>query len=182
MFQIIINEQTPNLEEMTNPQKWISDNVNYLNEFLDFAKSEKYSVGLASNQVSFNKNRILDRFMAIYAEKNWFIAINPQIVSRSGNPSFCHEGCLTWPDKKIVAERYPHVDIDFWTIDGIKAHKCSKDHFESQIWQHEINHLNGVEELVVNKDDETIKRIMPKIGRNAPCPCGSGKKYKKCCL
>jgi Zn ribbon nucleic-acid-binding protein len=23
---------------------------------------------------------------------------------------------------------------------------------------------------------------MPKIGRNSPCPCGSGKKYKKCCL
>ena len=21
----------------------------------------------------------------------------------------------------------------------------------------------------------------PKVGRNAPCPCGSGKKYKKCC-
>ena len=21
-----------------------------------------------------------------------------------------------------------------------------------------------------------------KVGRNAPCPCGSGKKYKKCCL
>ena len=21
-----------------------------------------------------------------------------------------------------------------------------------------------------------------KIGRNTPCPCGSGKKYKKCCL
>ncbi|MCA9850499.1 MAG: SEC-C domain-containing protein, partial [Dehalococcoidia bacterium] len=24
--------------------------------------------------------------------------------------------------------------------------------------------------------------IAMKIGRNAPCPCGSGKKYKKCCL
>jgi uncharacterized protein YecA (UPF0149 family) len=23
---------------------------------------------------------------------------------------------------------------------------------------------------------------LPKVGRNAPCPCGSGKKYKKCCL
>ena len=23
---------------------------------------------------------------------------------------------------------------------------------------------------------------MAKTGRNAPCPCGSGKKYKKCCL
>ncbi|MHC5061039.1 MAG: SEC-C metal-binding domain-containing protein, partial [Planctomycetota bacterium] len=21
----------------------------------------------------------------------------------------------------------------------------------------------------------------PKVGRNQPCPCGSGKKYKKCC-
>ena len=26
----------------------------------------------------------------------------------------------------------------------------------------------------------TIRRDMPKVGRNAPCPCGSGKKYKKC--
>ena len=26
-----------------------------------------------------------------------------------------------------------------------------------------------------------VKRDAPKIGRNAPCPCGSGKKYKKCC-
>ncbi len=27
-----------------------------------------------------------------------------------------------------------------------------------------------------------IKREEPKVGRNDPCPCGSGKKYKKCCL
>jgi hypothetical protein len=24
-------------------------------------------------------------------------------------------------------------------------------------------------------------RAAPKVGRNEPCPCGSGKKYKKCC-
>jgi len=28
----------------------------------------------------------------------------------------------------------------------------------------------------------TVHRRTPKIGRNDPCPCGSGKKYKKCCL
>jgi len=28
---------------------------------------------------------------------------------------------------------------------------------------------------------KTIVREAPKIGRNDPCPCGSGKKYKKCC-
>ena len=27
---------------------------------------------------------------------------------------------------------------------------------------------------------ETIKRETPKVGRNDPCPCGSGKKYKNC--
>jgi len=27
----------------------------------------------------------------------------------------------------------------------------------------------------------TIRRDVPKVGRNDPCPCGSGKKYKKCC-
>jgi len=26
-----------------------------------------------------------------------------------------------------------------------------------------------------------IRRAMPKVGRNDPCPCGSGKKYKRCC-
>lgn len=26
-----------------------------------------------------------------------------------------------------------------------------------------------------------VRREGPKIGRNNPCPCGSGKKYKKCC-
>ena len=26
-----------------------------------------------------------------------------------------------------------------------------------------------------------FKRKAPKVGRNDPCPCGSGKKYKRCC-
>jgi len=29
--------------------------------------------------------------------------------------------------------------------------------------------------------DVPFRRSAPKIGRNEPCPCGSGKKYKKCC-
>jgi preprotein translocase subunit SecA len=27
---------------------------------------------------------------------------------------------------------------------------------------------------------ETVRRDAEKVGRNDPCPCGSGKKYKKC--
>ena len=34
--------------------------------------------------------------------------------------------------------------------------------------------------------DQTVKKQpvvkKTKVGRNDPCPCGSGKKYKQCCL
>lgn len=29
---------------------------------------------------------------------------------------------------------------------------------------------------------QPVRRQEPRVGRNDPCPCGSGKKYKKCCL
>lgn len=29
--------------------------------------------------------------------------------------------------------------------------------------------------------DSTVRRTKKKVGRNQPCPCGSGKKFKKCC-
>jgi preprotein translocase subunit SecA len=44
------------------------------------------------------------------------------------------------------------------------------------------------EEMVFSRGDngsdssgKTVKRQQPKVGRNDLCPCGSGKKYKKCC-
>jgi len=42
------------------------------------------------------------------------------------------------------------------------------------------------QKLVFSGGDEPakknpVKRTQKKVGRNAPCPCGSGKKYKKCC-
>ena len=30
--------------------------------------------------------------------------------------------------------------------------------------------------------DQVVARQPPTVPRNAPCPCGSGRKYKKCCL
>lgn len=33
-----------------------------------------------------------------------------------------------------------------------------------------------------SKSRGTLIRKRPKVGRNESCPCGSGKKFKKCCL
>ena len=51
---------------------------------------------------------------------------------------------------------------------------------ESVCVQHEIDHLNGV--VCMDRKVNTTIVKDKKIGRNEPCPCGSGKKYKKCCI
>jgi len=41
--------------------------------------------------------------------------------------------------------------------------------------------LPGEDEPALPPPVEPIHREEREIGRNDPCPCGSGKKYKKCC-
>jgi len=38
--------------------------------------------------------------------------------------------------------------------------------------------FSGAEDIILPKP---VRLLHPKVGRNDPCPCGSGKKYKKCC-
>ncbi len=47
----------------------------------------------------------------------------------------------------------------------------------------EISHVGGgdIGPAGVGAPRRPKKRETPKVGRNDPCPCGSGKKYKKCC-
>ena len=44
-------------------------------------------------------------------------------------------------------------------------------------------HLTPERRKELYKERKSADTIVkgPKIGRNDPCPCGSGKKYKKCC-
>jgi hypothetical protein len=43
-----------------------------------------------------------------------------------------------------------------------------------------LDRFPGVMRAVTAKSPGTPARAV-KVGRNAPCPCGSGKKFKKCC-
>jgi SWIM/SEC-C metal-binding protein len=38
-----------------------------------------------------------------------------------------------------------------------------------------------INDLEILLNPQKTKITEEKVGRNAPCPCGSGKKYKKCC-
>ncbi|MEI3611906.1 YecA family protein [Pseudogracilibacillus sp. SO30301A] len=53
-----------------------------------------------------------------------------------------------------------------------------KGYTSTELLAQEQNHLRP---LPVTKQNRDKGKKVVKIGRNAPCPCGSGKKYKKCC-
>ncbi len=51
---------------------------------------------------------------------------------------------------------------------------------------HEVSRFESIDGRWYYVDGEmprpdTVQRQQRKVGRNEPCPCGSGKKYKKCC-
>jgi preprotein translocase subunit SecA len=49
----------------------------------------------------------------------------------------------------------------------------------------QYQHADYDEALAAGQDErpqgqQPVRNVMPKVGRNDPCPCGSGKKYKQC--
>ena len=79
----------------------------------------------------------------------------------------CEEGQKG--DKKGVVEFRA-----LYTANGefCNHHEVSSFVKEADGWKFEDGELVG---------ETPIVREEPKVGRNDPCPCGSGKKYKKCC-
>lgn len=80
------------------------------------------------------------------------------------------------------------------TTDLIFKMEQLDDDFVSETWvgasasHHEADSMTALaenEEFTSNQSDtklEPIRNKTVRVGRNDPCPCGSGKKYKQCCL
>lgn len=82
------------------------------------------------------------------------------------------------------------IDEDF--LRGLEDEGLFESEEFRQLLENEGLDKEGFLEVVHNKDNwddtedsshsETYIRKSSKVGRNDPCPCGSGKKYKKCCM
>ena len=150
-------------------------------------------IGLAANQVG------IDAQVAVVNVREPLVLINPKIISKEVEIPF-HEGCLSYPNKRVNTKRYRDVIISTeqsesdWYFSGAQVPKDGKGSWEKEqsnnenaqlrvlesvCVQHEIDHLNGV--VCMDRKVNTTIVKDKKIGRNEPCPCGSGKKYKKCC-
>lgn len=182
IFNIIPSEQTPKvLQNIVVNADYLEKNREKFKAFLKFAKQQQNAVGLAANQCSLNGVRFNEY---LFAHKNiktgeWSLIIAPKITEYVGMCEQKIEGCLTWVGRVVVADRFRALNVEYYDMDGNFYMESIKG-FDAQIWQHEVNHLNGIPE-----DIQDISFQLPKqkeVGRNEKCPCGSGRKYKQCCL
>ncbi len=86
-----------------------------------------------------------------------------------------------WLGIEVLNSRKGTADDDEGTVEFIARYKDDKttfDHHETSQFRKHNGRWYFVDGRMMN---EPYRREAPKIGRNEPCPCGSGKKYKKCC-
>ena len=152
-------------------------------------------IGLAANQVG------IDAQVAVVNVREPLVLINPKIKDQWDEIDY-YEGCLSYPKRGLHTKRYKNIIIKTeqeeseWYFSGVETDKEGKGSWEKEqsdkqdqeqrlleaiCIQHEIDHLMG---NTIHDRENKPKPIVTKksIGRNEPCYCGSGKKYKRCCL
>jgi len=101
--------------------------------------------------------------------------------TRPSNPNPSDEGDgNVWTGLDILRTEAGQAGDTTGVVEFI-AH-CTFNGAPSQL--HEISDFTHDGErwfYVDGRGQQPIRRESPKVGRNEPCPCGSGKKYKKCC-
>ena len=82
---------------------------------------------------------------------------------------------------KLGSEKNPAV-VNVQTKKRVKELESV---FEENGWKYEIelepDKPEDITTLEILLNPIKTKMAEKKVGRNEPCPCGSGKKYKKCC-
>ena len=101
--------------------------------------------------------------------------INPVIIEHNDLVICAGEGCLSCPGIKYNTDRYNEITTEWIDFDTGHKRISASEGLEAFTIQHEVDHMSGI----LNYKRE--HKAGTKIGRNEPCPCNSGKKYKRCC-
>jgi len=81
---------------------------------------------------------------------------------------------------ELEEETAVSIDIDFEKLYKKMVEYKAKHLYTLPQWNDIFDEERRKEMYVEQRDSRTVVKG-EKVGRNDPCPCGSGKKYKKCC-
>lgn len=80
-------------------------------------------------------------------------------------------------DREVAEDAPPEAIVQF--IAQYREDGMPRSHHEQSLFRQHEGRWYYVDGRMIAQP--TVKRDGAKVGRNDPCPCGSGKKYKKCC-
>ena len=106
--------------------------------------------------------------------------INPVIEKMETLGRVSNERCLSLPGLTIDTMRYWQVTVRWLDYDDKVEKRAVFVDLEAFCVAHECDHLDGI--LITDRAAPPLVEGKKKVGRNDPCPCGSTKKYKKCCM
>lgn len=81
---------------------------------------------------------------------------------------------------KVSCYRLP-VELSDWVLTNLGFAQSGEKLFPSEVVFSKNGQEYGVDFVVGENFKAPFSRVGKKVGRNETCPCGSGKKYKKCC-
>lgn len=122
-------------------------------------------VGLAANQIGVQK-----RFFVYDKGDGPHAIINPVIVETSGEWHY-EEGCLSVPGLSWDILRPNAVHLKGFDLDGREL-DIETDEYEGRIFQHEVDHLDGV--LLIERLDDDQRRQVKKLLRKRRLSIASG--------
>lgn len=136
-------------------------------------------VGLAAPQIGIFKRVCIVHIKDYMGDTYKIDFINPVIIETSNETIRHEESCFSVLGKAYVVQRYASVTIKDDVNNTIKL-----SGYPSYVAQHEIDHLDGITIADIGRPTvpQPIVRDFVKFGRNDLCVCGSGKKFKKCCM
>ncbi len=83
--------------------------------------------------------------------------------------------------KHDVVKIISHVQVrDPEEVEALERQRREAQESQQMEFQHAEASASEEEAVAAQDDSKTFVREQPKVGRNEPCPCGSGKKYKQC--
>jgi len=133
-----------------------SSDLRDLKEALEtFRAKNGFGRGIAAVQIGIEK-----RMIALNLGRGTFVIVNPRILEKSGKTFTMWDDCMSFPDLLVRVSRHESIVVEYQDERGGRALWQDPGRAESELLQHEIDHLDGTLALdrAIEKTDIVYRR------------------------
>jgi len=174
-----------------NEESWIPNFLSSTFEKCQHPLTSKIAKDLLGDECDVTRRNNLIGALCYGMEEEHLPTVIEEWRESEDDPDFDFFINFFYTHAKLTGKEYPELGewLAHLEIDKKKDQDLSLGLLDSNAKLNEIRRLMAEHPQNVSpihqwlgEEAQTFKRTEEKISRNAPCPCGSGKKYKRCCM